>query len=120
MWYLSRYCAINEEGNNTMEEILFHRNYIEITEINDVIFLSAEVEAAVHFERSQSQPALHSEQVGPGVALRDGHPAVRVLGVVLHQLHVGAPGGEGGEGGPGGEVGGQALEVAGNFPAGNR
>ena len=52
MWYLGRYCAINEEGNNTMEEILFHRNYIEITEINDVIFLSAEVEAAVHFERS--------------------------------------------------------------------
>ena len=44
-----------------MEEFVFHRNYIKIREIminNYVISLSAEVEAAVNFERSQSESAL--------------------------------------------------------------
>ena len=62
---------------------------------------------------------IDSKQVGPGGALRHGDPAVRVFSVVLHQLDVRAPGGEGGQGGPGGEVGGDALDVAGNFPAVN-
>ena len=62
---------------------------------------------------------LDSKQVGPGGALRDGDPAICVLGVVFHQLDVRGPGGEGGEGGPAREVGGDALDVAGNFPAVN-